>query len=125
MKLRKDKRAEKESLYLKEGLIHNIFFVDRVLQGFDDYTLFRPCNDDVLLVYNFHVLDSRLNPLKKGEDDTVPMVRPWVTYDGDLFGSLCLRGRPFDQVRIFPWVLACIPFNFTLGCISPNWVCWC
>jgi len=41
----------------------------------------------------------------------VPMVQPWVTYDGDSVGSLCLRGRPFNQVRIFPWVLACIPFN--------------
>jgi len=64
LKLGEDKRAEKESLYLNERVIQNIFFVDKVLQGFDDYKLFRPCNDDVLLVNDFHVLYLRLSPSK-------------------------------------------------------------
>jgi hypothetical protein len=38
------------------------------------------------------------------------MLRPWVTHDRDSVGSLGLRGRPFSQVWVFPWVLACIPF---------------
>jgi len=29
----------------------------------------------------------------------------------DLVESLGLRGRPFGQMRVFPWVLACIPFS--------------
>jgi hypothetical protein len=102
LKLGKDKRAEKESLYLNERVIQNIFFVDRVLQGFDDYKLFRPCNDDVLLVDDFHVLYLRLNLSKEGEDDTVqPIVWPWVTHDEDSVGSLSLRGRPYNQIRFF------------------------
>jgi hypothetical protein len=42
--------------------------------------------------------------------DTVhPMVWHWVTHDGDSVGNLGLRGRPFNQVRVFlnirfsPW----------------------
>jgi hypothetical protein len=34
-----------------------------------------------------------------------------VTRDGDSVGSLGLRGRPFNQVGVFPWVLACITFS--------------
>ena len=34
----------------------------KVLQGFNDYTLFGPCNDDALLVDDSHVLDLRSNP---------------------------------------------------------------
>jgi hypothetical protein len=56
---------------LNESVIQNILFVNKVLQGFDDYTLFGPCNDDVLLVDDSHVLDLRSNPLKEREDDIV------------------------------------------------------
>ena len=41
-----------------------------------------------------------------------PMVWPWVTRDEDLVRNLGLKGRPFNQVRVFPWILACIPFNY-------------
>jgi len=32
--------VENKNLYAKEIVIHNIFLVDKVLQGFDDETLF-------------------------------------------------------------------------------------
>ena len=91
-----------------------VFKTCSLLTGFDDYTLFQTCKDDVLLVDDFHVLDSRLNPSKEGEDDTVQhKVQPWVTRDRDLIRSLGLRQRPFGQEGGggFPWVLVYIPFN--------------
>jgi hypothetical protein len=39
--------------------------------------------------------------ISKEADDTV---QPTV-------GSVGLGGRPFNQVRVFPWVLVCIPFS--------------
>lgn len=61
LKLKGDKKVEKENLYVRARVIQNIFLVDKVLQCFDDETLFRSYDDDVPLVYDFHVLDSRSN----------------------------------------------------------------
>jgi hypothetical protein len=40
LKLKRDKRVENKNLYAREMVIHNIFLVHKVLQGFDDETLF-------------------------------------------------------------------------------------
>ena len=91
-KLERIKRLKMRVCIWRRGL----FKTCSLLTGFDDYTLFQPCNDDVLLVDDVHVLDSRLNPSKEGEDDTVQhIVRPWVTRDRDSIWSLGLRRRPF------------------------------
>jgi hypothetical protein len=63
LQLKGDKKVENENLHVRVRVIQNIFLIDRVLQCFNDETLFQSY-EDVPLVYEFHVLDSRSNPSK-------------------------------------------------------------
>jgi len=39
------------------------------------------------------------------------LVWPWISHDGSSVLRLGLMGRPFSQYCVFPWNLACIPFD--------------
>ena len=41
----------------------------------------------------------------------VDMVWPWISHDGSSVLRLGLMGRPYGQYCVFPWNLACIPFD--------------